>query len=66
MAHLPPKVIEQQRSRLSGEMFALWQPQQGQTWYAMICPCELDVCHMLEEEVPRLRIPRCYYPGELD
>ena len=32
MAHLPPQVIEQQRSQLSGEMLALWQPQQGKTW----------------------------------
>ena len=47
-------------------MLALLQPQQDKTWYAMMCPCDIDCHHMPEEEVPRLRIPRCYYPGELD
>ena len=66
MTHLPPQVIEQRISQLSGKMLALWQPQQGQTRYAMMCPSDIDCHHMPEEEVPRLRISRCYFPGELD
>ena len=67
MAHLPPIVIEQRRSLLYQELLALWQPLQGQELYVIMCPCDSNPCgHMPEDQFPRLRIDKCYYPGELD
>ena len=67
MAHLPISVIEHRRSQLHQELLALWQPLQGWDMYVMMCPCDLSPCgHMPEAQFPRLRISKCYYPGELD
>ena len=66
MAHLPPILIAQRRTQLYQELLALWQPLHGQEWYALMCPCNIDCRCMPEEEVPRMKVDLCYYPGELD
>ena len=67
MAHLPISVIEHRRSQLHQELLELWQPLQGRDMYVVMCPCDLSPCgHMPEAQFPRLRVGRCYYPGELD
>ena len=66
MAMLTPQVITQRRLLLSHKILALWQPLQGQDWYTMMCPCDIDYGHMPVQEVPRLRLPTCHFPGEMD
>ena len=67
MAHLPMEVIEQRRDQLQEEILELWQELEGKKMYAVVCPCELPSCeHMPEDQFPRLKISRCFYPGELD
>ena len=60
-------VIEQRRTQLHQELLELWQPRQGRDMYVVMCPCDLSPCgHMPEAQFPRLKVGRCYYPGELD
>ena len=67
MAHLPADVIEQRRAQLQEEIVERWQELKGKKMYALVCPCEPPSCvHMPEGRFPRLRISRCFYPGELD
>ena len=67
MAHLPMDVIGQRRAQLQEEIVELWQELKCKKIYVVVCPCEPPTCvHMPEGRFPRLKIGRCFYPGELD
>ena len=66
MAHLSDQELNVRGNQLSQEMLTLWETQQGQDWYVMQCPCLIDCGHMPPDEIPRLRISFCPYPGEMD
>ena len=65
-AILNDEAIQQRRNGLSSEIINLWEEQQGANLYALICPNGSDCGCLSENEVPRIRISRCYIPGELD
>ena len=70
MAFLPDGVIAFRRRMLTREIVALYHnledSLQNLEWYALTCPCDVDCHHMPLDEIPRLRIRDCYFPGELD
>ena len=66
MAHLPAAEIEARRNASSQDIIAMWQTIMGQEWYALQCPCKIDCGCMPENEVPRIILSNCVYPGELD
>ena len=67
MAHLPEDIVAQRRAQLQEEILEGWQEAKGKPMYVVVCPCELPSCsHMPEVRFPRLRVGRCFYPGELD
>ena len=66
MAHLPAAEIAARRNAASQDIIAQWQLTQGQEWYAIQCPCRIDCGCMPEDEIPRLVLDKCMYPGELD
>ena len=35
-------------------------------YYALMCPCDIDCRCMPFDEVPRVRLSFCLYPGEMD
>ena len=69
MAHLGAEVIEQRREMISQFIVTMWgvkQQENDADVYAIHCPCKIDCCHMSIDDVPRIYIPFCLYPGELD
>ena len=58
--------LQQRRAALSSEIVQLWEEVQGALLYGLLCPNGPDCPCISEDEVPRLRISRCYIPGELD
>ena len=66
MAHLPPQVVQQRRDIIANAILAFNAINPGYEWYAMICPCDLNCGHMPADEIPRIMLPQCYYPGEYD
>ena len=60
------QVLQQRRAVLSSEILQLWENVQGASLYGLLCPNGPDCPCIPEDEVPRLRISRCYIPGELD
>ena len=69
MAHLANEVIEQRREMISQFIVTMWgvkQQENDADVYAIHCPCKIDCCHMSIDDVPRIYIPFCLYPGELD
>ena len=66
MAHLPAAEVLARRNAASQDILAEWQLLKGQDWYAIQCPCRIDCGCMPEDEVPRLVISNCLYPGEMD
>ena len=66
MAHVPPAEIEARRNAASLDIIEEWQAMQGQEWYGLQCPCRIDCGCMPEDEVPRIILANCMYPGELD
>ena len=69
MAHLADEVIEQRREMISQFIVTMWgvkQEENDANLYAIHCPCKIDCCHMSIDDVPRIYIPFCLYPGELD
>ena len=59
------EVLEQRRSALSAEIVSLWEDLQGRNLYGLLCPNGNNCPCLSENEVPRLRISRCYLVGEL-
>ena len=69
MAHLANEVIEQRREMISQFIVTMWgvkQEENDANLYAIHCPCKIDCCHMSIDDVPRIYLPFCLYPGELD
>ena len=66
MAHLPAAEIEARRNASSQDIIETWQTIKGQEWYALQCQCRIDCGCMPENEVPRIILSNCVYPGELD
>ena len=60
------EVLEERRATLSSEIITLWEDARGSNLYALLCPNGSNCPCLSEDEVPRLRISRCYFPGELD
>ena len=70
MAFLPDVVIYQRRQNLTKEIVALYHnledSLQNLEWYGLMCPCNIDCNHMPLDEIPRLRVVACHFPGEMD
>ena len=66
MAHLPNAEIEARRNAASQEIIQEWQANQGKEWYAIQCPCRIDCGCMPEDEIPRIILSNCMFPGEYD
>ena len=66
MAHLPAAEIDARRAAASTEILEGTAQYPGRKWYALLCPCNIDCGHMPPQEVPRITLSRCHYPGELD
>ena len=66
MAHFAPAVIEERRAKAHAEILARIEDLPVRAWYALMCPCNID-CHCMPyDEVPRVRLSFCLYPGEMD
>ena len=66
MAHLPPAVVAERRLIAAVQILSEAAEHSGHEWYALTCPCNIDCGHMPQHEIPRIMLPMCYYPGELD
>jgi len=66
MAHLPNAEIEARRNAASQDIIKEWQANQGFELYAIQCPCRIDCRCIPEDEIPRLILSNCLYPGECD
>jgi len=66
MAHLPAGKIDAWRAAASTEILQGITTYPGREWYALQCPCTIDCGCMSPEEVPRIILSRCHYPGKLD
>ena len=58
--------IIERRNVFSEEILTLWQELQGKQMYAIMCPNGVDCGCMAAEDIPRLRVTTCHFPGELD
>merc|ERR1712121_180866 len=58
--------IIERRNVFSEEILTLWQELQGKPLYAIMCPNGVDYGCMAAEDIPRLRVTTCHFPGELD
>ena len=70
MAFLQELVIYQRRENLTKEIVALYHnledSLQNLEWYGLMCLCNIDCNHMPLDEIPRLRVAACHFPGEMD
>ena len=66
MAHLPAAEIAARREAATLDILRVWKTMQGANWYSLQCPCKLDCGCMPEDEVPRIVLNFCMYPGEFD
>ena len=66
MADLPQNVLQERRETMSNAILAYTALYPGLAWCALLCPCNLNCGHMPQEEIPRIMLPECYYPGEYD
>ena len=66
MAHLPEEVLQERRQTISNEVLAYTALYPGHEWYALVCQCNIDCGCMPPEEIPRIMLSECYYPGEYD
>ena len=63
MAHLPSAEIQARREAAMKDILDEWQ---GAEWVAIQCPCRNDCMCMPVNEVERVVLTFCLYPGELD
>ena len=63
MAHLPPAEIQARRNIAFNEILQEWQ---GNSEVAILCPCRIDCMCMSLNDVERVVLTRCLYPGEMD
>ena len=66
MAHLAPDEVAARRIQASEEIIAVIEENPAREWFAIMCPCNIDCNCMPLDEVPRIRLSFCMYPGELD
>ena len=66
MAHLAQAVIEDRRAKARAEILARIEDHPVRAWYALMCPCNIDCKCMPLDEIPRVRLSFCLYPGEMD
>ena len=66
MADLPQQVVQERRECMTNAILAYNALHPGHAFYALVCPCDLNCGHMPEEEIPRIMLAQCYYPGEYD
>ena len=66
MAQLSANAIQARRQLASAEIIAKWNQRRGFEEYTIQCPCQPDCNHMPKDEIPRLILSFCLYPGELD
>ena len=66
IAHLSPAELGARRATASSKILAGTVQYPGHKWYVLLCPCNIDCGHMPPQEVPRITLSRCHYPGELD
>ena len=66
MADLPVQVVQQRRDSIANAILAFNAINPGYDYYAMVCPCDINCGHMPEDEIPRIMLSQCYYPGEYD
>ena len=65
MAHLPIAELLTRREVPEIEIREGVQENPGCEWYAIQCSCRIDSGCMPENEVPRVILPNCPYPGNL-
>ena len=63
MAHLPAAEIQARREAAMKDILEEWQ---GNESVAILCPCRIDCMCMPVNEVERVVLTFCLYPGELD
>ena len=63
MAHLPAAEIQARREAAMKDILEEWQ---GNEEVAILCPCRIDCMCMSLNEVERVVLTFCLYPGELD
>ena len=63
MAHLPAAEIQARREAAMKDILEEWQ---GNEEVAILCPCRIDCMCMPLNEVERVVLTFCLYPGELD
>ena len=66
MAHLNQAQIQARRLRVRDEVLAAVTDLPARPWYALQCKCGIDCLHMPFDEIPRIRLSFCLYPGEFD
>ena len=66
MLDLPQQVLQERRETMTNAILEYNALYPGHAWYALVCPCNLNCGHMPQEEIPRIMLPECYYPGEYD
>ena len=68
MAHFTSAELEQRFIQAKQELLEAWQNIEGPRyeWYIIKCKCGQDCNCISEQEVPRLLLSTCLYPGELD
>ena len=66
MSHLSWSQIWERQTRARDHIVQQWEQVQGFEWYWLKCNCVSGCNCVGEEEVPRLTLQECLYPGELD
>ena len=66
MAHLNTAQIQARRQRVREEVLAAIEDLPARPWYALQCKCGIDCLCMPYDDVPRIRLSFCLYPGEFD
>ena len=66
MANLPEHVIDSRREVIQETILDYWELNNDKEWYYLQCPCRPNCDHFNAEEIPRIILPYCFYPGELD
>jgi len=61
MSHLPKAEIAIQRGAARSEILAGTAEYPRRTWYALMCPCNIDWGHMPHDEVPRIKLSTFLY-----
>ena len=66
IAKHPAQVVQERREIITNAILAYNAINPGHEFYALVCPCDINCGHMPEDEIPRIMLAQCYYPGEYD